>query len=319
MLESPYLSSEGLLATHKRIASQIHLTPVMQAHSLDQISGVRLYFKCENFQKVGAFKFRGASNVLALLTPEEKKRGVLTHSSGNHAQALALAARQAGVMAWIVMPENAPAVKKAAVAGYGGQIITCAPTLQARETSTEKIQAQTGAVFVHPYNDPRIIAGQASATLEFLQQVPELEILLAPVGGGGLLAGSALAAHYFKPQLRVVGAEPQGADDAARSLAAGQIMPSDHPRTIADGLLTSLGTWTYPIIQAHVPHILTASEEGIKHALKLIWERMKIIVEPSAAVPLAVVLEHADYFTGRRVGLIVSGGNVDLKNVSDWL
>lgn len=319
MAESPHLTADGLLAARKRIRNRVHQTAVMRSHGLDHMTGARLWFKCENFQKVGAFKFRGAAHVLSLLSDEEKARGVLTHSSGNHAQALALAARQAGVKAWIVMPENAPAVKKAAVLDYGAEVITCPSTLAAREQMSADVQARTGAVFVHPYDDPRIIAGQASVMLEFLEQVNDLEIVIAPVGGGGLLAGTALAAHYFAPALRVWGAEPAGADDAARSLQAGEILPSLDPQTIADGLLTSLGKWNYPILQRYVSKILTVSEAGIVQALRLIWERLKIVVEPSAAVPLAAVLEYPDLFQNHTVGLVLSGGNVDLEKISGWL
>jgi len=321
-MTSPHFSAQGLLAAWERIRQQVHQTPVLTSRSLDQLSGAQLFFKCENLQKVGAFKYRGASHVLSLLSPEVKARGVLTHSSGNHAQALALAAREQGLQAWIVMPENAPAVKRAAVAGYGAEIISCEASLTARESTAQAVQARTGAVFVHPYDDPRIIAGQASAGLELLAQSraqgAQLELILAPVGGGGLLSGIALAAHHHGPGVSVWGAEPAGADDAARSLAAGKLLPSEHPQTLADGLLTSLGQWTFPLIQAHVPRILTVSEASILQALRLLWERMKLVVEPSGAVPLAAVLQHPEHFAGRQVGLVLSGGNVDLAQAGHW-
>jgi threonine dehydratase len=247
--------------------------------------------KCENLQKVGAFKFRGASNAVFSLSDEEAERGVATHSSGNHAQALALAARLRDIPAYIVMPENAPAVKKAAVAGYGGQITYCEPTLQAREITLAQIVQETDASVVHPYNNYQVIAGQGTAALELLEDVPDLDAIIAPVGGGGLLSGTAIAAKGLSPRIRVLGAEPEMADDAYRSLQAGRLLPSENPRTIADGLLTSLGTLTFPIIQQHVEQIVTVSEAGIMEAMKFVWERAKIIIEPSAAVPVAVLWE----------------------------
>ncbi|HEY9843873.1 MAG TPA: pyridoxal-phosphate dependent enzyme [Candidatus Obscuribacterales bacterium] len=318
MESSPFLSRDGLLRARELLAGKVHRTPVLSAQSLNRISGAQLFFKAENFQKVGAFKFRGAMHALAQLDPGERARGVLTHSSGNHAQALALAARIYGIPAWIVVPSSAPAVKRTAVESYGAEVITCEPTLEARERTAEEVQARTGASFIHPYNDPRIIAGQATAAMELLEDKPELELLLAPVGGGGLLSGTALASRYFAGGSRVLGAEPAGAADAARSLEMGSIQPSEHPNTIADGLLTSLGSWTFPIIQQHVDQILTVSEESIIAALRLLWERMKIVVEPSGAVPLAAVLEHPQLFQGKRVGLILSGGNVDLAQAGEW-
>ncbi|PKL74779.1 MAG: serine dehydratase [Candidatus Melainabacteria bacterium HGW-Melainabacteria-1] len=318
MQPSPYLYREGLLAAREQLAGQVHRTPVLQSQSLNRICGAELHFKCENFQKVGAFKYRGAMHALGSLNPVERSRGVVTHSSGNHAQALALAAQHYGVPAWIVMPENAPRIKQAAVAGYGAEIILCEATLAAREASAAEVRTRTGAVFIHPYDDPRIIAGQATAAMELLDQA-DLEIVLAPVGGGGLLSGTALAVNFFAGNVATYGAEPAGADDAARSLQTGQIQPSLNPNTIADGLLTSLGEWTFPIIQQHVKQILTVSEDGILAALRLIYERLKIVVEPSGAVPLAAVLEHPQRFAGRRVGLILSGGNVDLAQLGTWM
>lgn len=295
-----------------RIRPYAHRTPVMTCASLDTQVGAQLFLKCENLQKVGAFKFRGATNAVFSLSDTEAARGVVAHSSGNHAQALALAARRRGIPAYIVMPDNAPAVKKAAVAGYGGQITFCAPTLAAREATQAAVVAATGATVVHPYNDVRVIAGQGTATLELLEDVPDLDVILAPVGGGGLLSGTAIAATELSPNIRVIGVEPAGADDAYRSLAAGSIIPSLQPQTIADGLLTSLGDLTFPIIRDRVEQIVTVSEEAIVAAMKFIWERAKLIVEPSAAVPIAALWEQRVDLSGLRVGVILSGGNVDL-------
>lgn len=298
-----------------RIRPYAHRTPVLTCASLDARLGATVFLKCENLQKVGAFKFRGAANAVFSLSAAEAAHGVVAHSSGNHAQALALAARLRGVPAYIVMPENAPAVKKAAVAGYGGQITFCTPTLAAREATQAEVVAATGATVVHPYNDVRVIAGQGTATLELLEEVPDLDMILAPVGGGGLLSGTAIAATALAPQIRVIGVEPAGADDARRSLAAGTILPSVNPQTIADGLLTSLGTLTFPIIQSRVEEIVAVSEEAIVAAMRFTWERTKLIVEPSAAVPIAALWERAIDATGKRVGIIISGGNVDLDRV----
>jgi threonine dehydratase len=283
--------------------------------SLDRQVGAQVFMKCENLQKVGAFKFRGACNAVFSLTDEEAAHGVATHSSGNHAQALALAAGLRGIPAYIVMPENAPAVKKAAVAGYGGQITFCEPTLRARESTAEEIVERTGATVVHPYNNYQVIAGQGTATLELLEKIPDLEVVIAPVGGGGLLSGTAIAAKGVAPDIRVIGAEPEMADDAYRSLQVGHILPSETPRTIADGLLTSLGTLTFPIIQQYVEQIVTVSEAGIIKAMRFIWERAKIVIEPSAAVPVALLWERKIDLRGLRVGVILSGGNVDLEQL----
>jgi threonine dehydratase len=299
----------------ERIRPYAHRTPVLTCASLDQQVGAQVFLKCENLQKVGAFKFRGACNAVFSLTDEEAARGVATHSSGNHAQALALAARLRGVPAYIVMPENAPAVKKAAVAGYGGQITFCEPTLAAREATTEQIVKETGATVIHPYNDVRVIAGQGTAALELLEKIPDLDVVIAPVGGGGLLSGTALAVKGLAPHVRVIAAEPEMADDACRSLQAGHILPSENPQTVADGLLTSLGELTFPIIQQHVEQIVTVSEAGIMTAMKFIWERAKILIEPSAAVPIALLWERKIDLGGLRVGVILSGGNVDLDRL----
>ncbi len=302
-------------AAHARLAGKAHRTPVLTSSYFDERLGAELYFKCENFQKVGAFKFRGAMNAVATLGEEEKKRGVVTHSSGNHAQALALAARIAGVSATIVCPRNAPAVKLEAVRGYGARVLLCEPTLEAREAGVAKVIAETGAVLVHPYNDLRIIAGQATAAKELLEETGELDVVLAPVGGGGLLSGTALAAAYFSPATRVVGAEPAGADDAARSLERDEIVPSVAPKTIADGLLTSLGELTFAVIRRRVERIVTVDDHAIVSAMRRVWERMKIVIEPSSAVPVAALLEGELDVRGRRVGVIFSGGNVDLARL----
>jgi threonine dehydratase len=299
----------------ERIRPYIHRTPVLTCETLDREVGGRVFLKCENLQKVGAFKFRGACNAVFSLSAAEASRGVVAHSSGNHAQALALAARLRGIPAYIVMPENAPAVKKAAVKAYGGEITYCTPTLAAREAAQEKIISETGARVIHPYNDLRVIAGQGTAALELIKDVPDLDVILTPVGGGGLLSGTAVAAKGLLPGLRVVGGEPAGADDAFRSLAAGKILPSLQPKTIADGLLTQLGDLTFPIIQEWVERIVTVSEEGIISAMRFIWERAKIIIEPSAAVPVAVLREGKIDLKGLKVGLILSGGNVDLDRL----
>lgn len=297
----------------QRIAPLIHRTPVLTSESINQISGAQLFFKCENFQKGGAFKMRGAANAVLSLSDEEAARGVATHSSGNHGQALAKAAQSRGIKAYIVMPETAPSVKKKAVAGYGAEIILCKPTLQAREEALAKVVQKTGAAFIHPYNDERVICGQGTAAMELIEETGELDIVMAPVGGGGLLSGTAITTHAMLPSAKVIAGEPQGADDAYRSLKEGKIIPSSSPNTIADGLLTSLGSKTFPIIQALVSEIITVSDAEIIAALRLIWERMKIIVEPSCAVPLAAVLQQKEKFEGKKVGIILTGGNVDLE------
>jgi threonine dehydratase len=305
-------SFDDIREAAQRIRPYAHRTPVLTCENLNQRVGAQVFLKCENLQKVGAFKFRGACNATYALTDEEAARGVATHSSGNHAQALALAARMRGIPAYIVMPSNAPDVKKAAVAGYGGQITFCEPTLEARESTLEAIRQKTGAAVIHPYNNERVIAGQGTATLELLEAVPDLEVVIAPVGGGGLLSGTALAAKGLNPRVRVIAGEPEMADDAFRSMQASRIIPSENPKTIADGLLTSLGTLTFPIIQKHVEQIVTVSEAGIVEAMKFVWERAKIVIEPSSAVAVGVLWERKIDLTGLKVGVILSGGNVDL-------
>ena len=299
----------------KRIRPYIHRTPVLINKSLNELTGARVFLKCENLQKVGAFKFRGATNAVFSLSDQEAAGGVCTHSSGNHAQALALAAKVRGIPAYIVMPNNAPSVKKNAVAGYGGRITFCEPTLQARESTLEQIRLDIGANVVHPYNDERVIAGQGTAALELLEEVPDLDVILTPVGGGGLLSGTCIAATEIKKGIRVIAGEPEMADDAFRSVEAGEIIPSENPKTIADGLLTSLGALTFPIIQRNVEQIITVSEQGIMDSMRFIWERAKIIIEPSAAVAVGVLWERKIDLKDLRVGVILSGGNVDLEKL----
>ncbi|HMU95072.1 MAG TPA: pyridoxal-phosphate dependent enzyme [Anaerolineales bacterium] len=299
----------------ERIKPYAHRTPVLTNESLNQKVGAQVYLKCENLQKVGAFKFRGACNAVYSLTDEEASHGVVTHSSGNHAQALALAAKMRGIPAYIVMPSNAPQVKKDAVAGYGGQITFCEPTLAARESTMEGIRQKTGATVVHPYDNEKVIAGQGTAALELLEDVPDLDVIITPVGGGGLLSGTSIAAMGIKKGIRVIAGEPEKADDAFRSLQAGRIIPSENPKTIADGLLTSLGALTFPIIQQNVEQIVTVSEEGIIAAMKFVWERAKIIIEPSSAVAIGVLWENKINLHGLKIGVIISGGNVDLNKL----
>lgn len=299
----------------ERIKPYAHRTPVMTNESLNQQVGAQVFMKCENLQKVGAFKFRGATNAVFSLTDEEAAQGVVTHSSGNHAAALALAARNRGIPAYIVMPSNAPQVKKDAVSGYNGQITFCEPTLQARESTMESIREKTGATVVHPYDNERVIAGQGTAVLELLADVPDLDIIITPVGGGGLLSGTAIAAKGLKPSIRVIAGEPEMADDAFRSMQAGKIIPSVNPKTVADGLLTSLGNLTFPIIQQNVEQIVIVSEAGIIASMKFVWERAKIIIEPSSAVAIGVLWEKKIDLSGLKIGVIISGGNVDLASL----
>jgi threonine dehydratase len=298
-----------------RIGPHAHRTPVLTSRTLDERFGASLFFKCENLQRVGAFKFRGAANAVFSLSDAEAVRGVATHSSGNHAQALALAARLRGIPAHIVMPDNSPAVKVEAVHGYGGRIVFCAPTQAAREKTLAGVVGETSACFVHPYDDPRVIAGQATCALELLEEAGPLDAILVPIGGGGLASGTLLACGFTAPATSVYAVEPKGADDAYRSIRDGRIHPSTDPRTIADGLRTSLGVLTFPIIKALVRQIVTVEEDSIVTAMRLVWERMKLVIEPSAAVPLAALLEGAVPVKGKRVGIILSGGNVDLGSL----
>ena len=306
---------EDIEAASRLISAHVHRTPVLTSKQLDAISGASLFFKCENFQKVGAFKFRGATNAVLNLTEARRAAGVVTHSSGNHAAALAHAAAMRGVKAYIVMPSSAPEVKKRAVAGYGAEITFCEPTLAAREAAAAEVIEWTGATMIHPYDNFYIIAGQGTAAMELLEEMPYPDAVLAPVGGGGLLSGSAIATRHMAPSAKIYGAEPLLADDAARSLRTGAIQPALPPQTIADGLLTSLCERTFTVIRKNVDDILTVTEDQIIEAMTLMWTRMKIVVEPSSAVPLAAVLANRDLFSGKKVGIIVSGGNADLSKL----
>jgi threonine dehydratase len=299
----------------KRIKPYVHKTPVMESRTINEKTGATVYFKCENFQRMGAFKMRGATNAILQLTAADRAKGVITHSSGNFAQALALAARSLDTKATIVMPSNAPRVKVDAVRGYGAEIIECAPTLNARETTCTKTQERTQAIFIHPYDDMNVILGQGTAAWEFIQEVGDMDILLAPVGGGGLISGTAIAQHYLLPESETIGSEPFGADDAYLSIKTGKIQPSINPITIADGLKTQLGTLTFPIIQKHVSNIIRVEETEIIAAMRFIWERMKIIIEPSSAVAVAALFRKREKFMKRKVGVILSGGNLDLLNL----
>ena len=297
---------------HERIKPYIHRTPVLTSQSIDDVAGCHVFFKCENFQKVGAFKARGAMNAALSLTEEQLAKGIATHSSGNHAQALARAAKILGVKAYIVMPRTAPEIKKRGVRGYGGEIFECEPTLEARETTLAEVIKKTGATEIHPFNNYDVIAGQATAAVELFEEIKNLDVIMAPVGGGGLLSGTSLAAAYFSPATKVIAGEPEGSDDAYRSMKSGKIEQAQS-QTIADGLLTTLGDKTFPIIHELVSEVITASDAQIIDAMRLVWERMKIIIEPSCAVPLASLLKEKERFKDKRVGIILSGGNVDLE------
>lgn len=309
-----------ILEAAGRIKPYVHRTPVFTSENLNQLTGAQLYFKCENFQKTGSFKFRGACNSVFSLTDEEASKGVATHSSGNHAQALSLAARLRGIPAYIVMPRSASKPKMAAVQHYGGIITLCNPTLRARESVLKIVQLRTGATEIHPYNYHPTICGQATAAKELIEDVTDpLDYLMAPVGGGGLISGTALATHYFSPKTKVIAAEPKKADDAYQSFKAGRIIPAPQkPQTIADGLLTSLGTLTFPIIKEHVHDIVTVDEDFIIKAMRLIWERMKLLIEPSAAVTFGAILQGKVNVKGKRVGIILCGGNLDLDKIP-WM
>ena len=308
----PALGLEDVRRAATRIAPYAHRTPLLTSSTMDAMCGARLFFKCENFQRVGAFKFRGAANAVFSLEEGAARRGVATHSSGNHAQALALAARLRGIAAVIVMPQDAPRVKVEAVRGYGARIVFSGSAPLDREKAIEGVVKETGAEFVHPSDDLRVIAGQGTCALEILEEVPDLDLVVAPVGGGGLLSGTAIAVHGASPRTRVIGAEPAAADDAWRSFTTGTLHPSGSPKTIADGLRTSLGSNTFPLVRGFVSDIVTTSEEAIVRAMRLVWERMKVVIEPSAAVPLAGIMEGKLDVKGKRVAIIFSGGNVDL-------
>jgi threonine dehydratase len=307
------LSLDDIRAAHARIADKIHRTPVVTSGSLDALTGARLFFKCENLQKAGAFKARGATNAVFLLSEEEARNGVATHSSGNHAAALARAAKLRGIPAYIVMPNNAPKVKGASVSRYGGKVIYCEPTLESRESTAARVVAETGATLIHPYNDLRVMAGQGTSALELLEDVPDLDLILCPVGGGGNISGMSVAAKGLKPEIRVIGVEPLGADDASRSLRSGRIEPMTHPKTIADGLRSSLGDKTFAEIRRHVDDIVTVPEVAIVQAMRLLWEVTKLVVEPSGAVAFAAMLGDQLDVKRKRVGILLSGGNVDLE------
>jgi threonine dehydratase len=296
----------------ERIKPFVHHTPILTCSTLNRICDAEIYFKCENFQKAGAFKIRGATNAVFALGERAASRGVATHSSGNHAAALALAAQWRGIKAHVVMPENSSQVKKNAVLDYGAEIVFCRPTLKAREESLAEVLETTDAAPIHPYNDERVISGQGTCALELCMKIPNLDMVMAPVGGGGLVSGTALAVAAVSPRTCVIAAEPEKADDAYRSFQAGRIIPADKPDTIADGLRTSLGDLTFQIIQRYVKDILTVSEDAIVASMRSIWERMKIIVEPSAAVPLGALMTNRSRVSGKRIGIILSGGNADL-------
>jgi threonine dehydratase len=302
----------------KTIKPYIHRTPVFTNKSINELTGIDFYFKCENFQKIGAFKIRGGMNATLSLNPIQLKNGIATHSSGNHAQALAYAAKTLGIKAYIVMPKSSPQVKVDAVKGYGAEVIICEANQAAREAALNKVVAETGAEFIHPYDDYRVITGQATCVKEFIEEVPALDVVITPVGGGGLLSGTCLGAHFFKPGLQVYAGEPEGAADAVLSIKSGKVEKAPFINTIADGLMTTLSEQTLAIIKEYVTDILLVSDEEIIAALKLVYERMKIIVEPSCVVPFAAAIKNAHLFNGKKVGIILTGGNVDLTKFGTW-
>ncbi|MCK7613872.1 beta-hydroxyaspartate dehydratase BhcB [Roseibium sediminicola] len=303
---------EDMLVAHERIKPYIHRTPVLTSSFLNELTGAQLFFKCENFQKAGAFKVRGASNAVFGLDEETAKAGVATHSSGNHALSLSYAAGRRGIPCHVVMPKTAPQAKKDAVRGYGGIITECEPSTSSREAVFAEVEARTGAEFVHPYNDPRVIAGQGTCSKELMEQTDGLDAVIAPIGGGGMVSGTCLTLSNLAPEVKIYAAEPEQADDAARSFRAGHIIADDAPNTVADGLKVPLKELTWHFVSNHVTDILTASEQEIVDAMRLIWARLKIVMEPSSAVPLATILKNRDVFAGKRVGVIITGGNVDL-------
>lgn len=302
----------------RRISPFVHRTPVLSSSAINQMTGAEVVFKCENLQKIGAFKIRGATNAISCLSDDQIRHGVATHSSGNHAAAVAKAAKSRNVKAYAVMPSSAPRVKQEAVAGYGAEIVLCEPTLAARDEVLKKVLVETGAVFVHPYDHVHVIEGQATAALELMDEVADLDIVLAPIGGGGLISGTALVAHEVSPKTKVIGVEPAGADDAYRSFRTGRLIPGGRPASIADGLLAPLSELTFSIISGHVHDVVTVSDALIIQAMRIVWERMKLVVEPSAAVPLAAILAGSVKITGRKVGIILTGGNVDLGRLP-WM
>ena len=309
---------DDMLTAHARIKPYIHRTPVRTSDFLNELTGAQLFFKCENFQEPGAFKVRGASNAVFGLDDAQAKMGVATHSSGNHASCLSYAANRRGIPCNVVMPSTAPQAKKDTVRRYGGQITECEPSTTSREETFAKVQAATGGNFVHPYNDPRVIAGQGTCAKEFIEQADGLDIVMAPIGGGGMISGTCLTLSNLAPEVQIIAAEPEQADDAYRSFKAGYIITDDAPKTIADGLLVPLKDLTWHFVSKHVTDILTASEEDIIHAMKLTWKHLRIVMEASSAVPLATILKNKDRFTGKRVGIIITGGNVDL-DILPWL
>ena len=309
---------DDVIAAHERIKPYIHRTPVLTSSYLNQLTGAELFFKCENFQKAGAFKVRGASNAVFGLQEDQLAKGVATHSSGNHALSLSYAAGRRGIPCSVVMPRTAPQAKKDAVRGYGGRIVECEPSTSSREAVFAQVQAETGADFVHPYNDPRVIAGQATCSREVLEQVPGLDAVIAPIGGGGMISGTCLTLSTLAPGMDIYAAEPKNADDAYRSFKAGEIIADDAPDTVADGLKVPLKDLTWHFVKNHVSDVFTATEDEIIEAMKLIWKRMKIVMEPSSAVPLATILANPEVFKGRRVGVIITGGNVDLDKLP-WM
>jgi threonine dehydratase len=312
------ISKDSIQAAADRIKPYIHKTPVLTNQSINELSGIEFYFKCENFQKIGAFKIRGGMNASLKLSPEQLAKGVATHSSGNHAQAMAFAGKLLGTKSYIVMPSTSPQVKVNAVKGYGAEVIMCEPNQQAREETLQNIVNKTGATFVHPYDNDDVIEGQATCVKELIEEVPNLDIIITPVGGGGLLSGTCLGAHFFKPSLQVFAGEPEGAADAVLSFKSGNVEKAPFVNTIADGLLTTLSERTLAIIKEHVTDIILVTEDEIKAALRLIYERMKIVVEPSCVVPFAAALKNPEIFKGKKVGIILTGGNVDLSKFGDW-
>ncbi|MHA1806188.1 MAG: pyridoxal-phosphate dependent enzyme [Candidatus Thorarchaeota archaeon] len=313
------VSLDDVLEARKRVKGVAHNTPVLTSRTIDRLTGAHVYFKCENFQRAGAFKFRGAYNTLSQMSAEEQKRGVITHSSGNHAQALALASSILGIKATVIMPENSARVKIEATRGYGAEVVLCEPTLEARERTTNELIERHGYLLIHPYDNERIIAGAGTAAVELIREVHELDVIMCPVGGGGFLSGTAIATKGLLPDCAVIAVEPENADDASRGFKSGKWVPSVHPHTIADGLITSLGRINFPIIREMVDDIITVSEEEIIDTMRLLWERMKLVVEPSGAVPLAGLLARKEVFSGKRIGILLSGGNIDLTDFFDLL
>ena len=309
---------DDMLVARARIAPHIHRTPVLTSRFLNELTGAELFFKCENLQKAGAFKARGASNAVFGLTDEQAARGVATHSSGNHGTCLSYAAGRRGIPCTVVMPRTAPQAKKDAVAGYGARVVECEPSTTSREAVFAEVLAETGAEFVHPYNDWRVIAGQATCSAELIEQVEGLDAVVAPIGGGGMISGTCLTLSNLAPGVKIYAAEPEQADDAYRSFKAGHIIADDAPETVADGLKVPLKELTWHFVKSHVTDILTASDPEIVEAMKLIWKRMKIVMEPSSAVPLATILKNPETFAGKRVGIIITGGNVDLDRLP-WM